>query len=72
MCTNSRQSSPTCSNAQRDELLDAVQLSGRDDEVVGLVLLEHEPHRADVVARVAPVAPRLEVAEPERREQARG
>src|SRR2546430_8863114 len=29
-----------------------------------LVLLEHEPHRADVVAGIAPVAARVEVAEP--------
>ena len=65
MWTYSRQSSPTWSNAQLDELLHAVQLAGRDHVVVRLVLLEHQPHRAHVVAGVAPVAPRVEVAEPE-------
>ena len=47
------------------ELLDAVQLAGRDHVVVRLVLLEHQPHRAHGVAGVAPVALRVEVAEPQ-------
>ncbi len=47
---------PTSRNAQLDELLDRVRGSGGDDEVVGLVLLQHHPHRLDVVAGVAPVA----------------
>src|SRR3954453_12155197 len=46
-------------------LPNAVCLAGRDDEVVGLIGLEHHPHRLDVVGRVAPVALRLEVAEVE-------
>ena len=29
--------------------------TGRDHEVVGLILLEHEPHRADVIAGEAPI-----------------
>src|SRR5207247_8165268 len=47
-----------------DELLDRVRLAARDHVVAGLVLLQHQPHRADVVTGVAPVAPRREVAEP--------
>ena len=39
-----------------EQLADAVRLTGGDHVVVGLVLLEHHPHRFDVVARVAPVA----------------
>ena len=38
-------------------------LPARDDVVVRLVLLQHEPHRAHVVPGVAPVAPGVEVAE---------
>ena len=40
-----------------------VRLAGRDHVVVGLVLLEHQPHRLDVVLGVAPVALGVEVAE---------
>src|SRR5262249_20858036 len=47
------------------ELAHRVGFPGRDDVIVGLLLLEHEPHRLDVVLRVAPVAPRSEVAEVE-------
>ena len=42
----------------------------RDDVVAGLVVLEHEPHRAHVVAGVPPVRPRREVAEHELRLEA--
>ena len=48
---------------QLHELADAVRLAGGDHEVVRLVLLEHQPHRLDVVPGVAPVALRVEVAE---------
>ena len=48
-----------------DELAHLVRLAGGDDVVVGLVLLQHQPHRLDVVAGVAPVALGLEVAEHE-------
>ena len=47
------------------QLAHRVRLAGADDEVVALRLLEHEPHRLDVVLRVAPVAAGLEVAEVE-------
>ena len=51
--------------AERDlaRVADRVRLAGRDHVVVGLVLLQHQPHRADVVAGEAPVALRVEVAE---------
>ena len=42
---------------------DRVCLAGRDDVVVGLLLLEHQPHRLDVVAGEAPVTLGVEVAE---------
>lgn len=40
-------------------------LAGGDDDVVRLVLLQHQVHGLDVVAGVAPVAERVEVAEVE-------
>src|SRR5262249_33266387 len=45
-----------------DELADRVTHTGRDDVVVRAILLEHQPHRAHVIAGKAPVAMRLEVA----------
>ena len=42
-----------------------MRLSGGDHVVVGLVLLQHPPHRLDVVAGEAPVAAGLEVAQRE-------
>ena len=54
-----------------DELAHRVQLAGRDHVVAGLVLLDDQPHRVDVVARVAPVALRVEVAEHELASRAR-
>ena len=50
---------------QLAELPHRVALAGRDDVVARLGLLQHAPHRLDVVLRVAPVAPRVEVAEVE-------
>ena len=61
--TWSRQSSPTCANARSTSSSHRVALAGRDDVVGRLVLLQHQPHRADVVAGVAPVAPGVEIAE---------
>src|SRR6185295_805330 len=46
-----------------DELAHAVLLAGGDDVVVGLGLLQDEPLRLDEIARVPPVALRVEVAE---------
>ena len=45
------------------ELPDSVHLAGRDDVIVRLRLLEHQPHRLDVLGRVAPVAVGVEIAE---------
>ena len=53
------------SNAQATSSSTLCETPGRDDVVARLVVLEHQPHRADVVARVAPVAARGEVAEHE-------
>src|SRR5439155_22095142 len=47
------------------ELLHGVTDPGRDDVVAGLLALHHEPHRADVIPGIAPVAPRAELAEHE-------
>ena len=57
------------SPGERDlaQLAHAVRLAGRDHVVVGLVLLEHQPHRLDVVAGEAPVALGVEVAQPRAR-----
>src|SRR4051812_50170385 len=45
------------------EFANRVTLARGDDVVTRFVLLQHQPHRADVVACVAPVAPRIEIAE---------
>ena len=47
------------------ELAHRVAHAGRHDEVVGLILLQHQPHRAHVVAGKPPVALCVEVAEAE-------
>ena len=44
------------------KLANRVRFARRDHKVVRLVLLEHEPHRFDVVLGVAPVALRFEIA----------
>jgi hypothetical protein len=48
-----------------DELPDRVHLARGHDVVVRLGLLEHQPHRLDVLGREAPVAAGVEVAEVE-------
>src|SRR5579875_3677988 len=48
-----------------DEFAHGVRLAGGEDVVVGLVLLQDQPHALDVVARVAPVALRVDIAEVE-------
>ncbi len=48
------------------ELTDAVGLAGADDVVVGFGLLEHVPHRGDVVAGEAPVSFGVEVPQRQR------
>ena len=44
------------------EIADGMRLVGRDHVVVGLLVLQHPPHRLDVVRRISPVAPGIEVA----------
>src|SRR5215467_4906750 len=46
-----------------DELAHRMGLPGRDDVVVGLLLLQHDPHGLDIVARMAPVTLRIEIAQ---------
>ena len=46
-----------------DELAHGVSLSGGDHIVVGLVLLQHQPHAVGVVPGVAPVAARVHIAQ---------
>jgi hypothetical protein len=48
-----------------NKLTHAVLLAGRDDVVLRLLLLQHEPLHLDVVAGVSPVAFGVEVAEEE-------
>ena len=48
---------------QLDELAHGVGLAGGEHVVVGLVLLQDPPHALDIVARVAPVALGVEIAE---------
>ena len=50
---------------ERHELAHAPLLAGGDDEIFRLRLLQHEPLCLDVVARMAPVAPCIEIAEVE-------
>ena len=45
------------------EIAHRARVPRADDVVVGVVLLEHSPHRVDVVAGIPPVASRVEVAE---------
>ena len=59
------QSRPTLLEGELDAAPHGVRLAGRDHVVVRRVLLEHQPHRLDVVLRVAPVALGVEVAEPQ-------
>jgi hypothetical protein len=40
-----------------------VCLAGADDVIVRLVLLQHQPHGADVIAGETPIALRLQVAQ---------
>ena len=54
---------PDVAEGELAELPHRVGLAGGDHVVVGLVLLEHQPHGLDVVAGEAPVALGVEVAE---------
>src|SRR4051794_28141436 len=56
---------PDLGKGELDELAHAVGLAGRQHVVIRLLLLEDAPHPLDVVTGVAPVAPRVEIADPE-------
>jgi len=45
------------------QIADGMSASGRDDEIIRLVLLQHQPHRAHVVRRPTPIAFRVQVAQ---------
>src|SRR5258706_14938460 len=47
------------------QLVQGVQFPDADDEIVGSRALQHEPHRTDEVAGVAPIPGDLEVAQDE-------
>ena len=53
---------PHPSESRGHELADRMHLSGRDDVIVRLRLLKHEPHRFHILAGVPPVALRIQVA----------
>ena len=63
MTTCSSQSRSTAAKASSHQLLDRVGLAGGHHVVVGLVLLEHQPHGPHVVGGEAPVALGVEVPE---------
>ena len=46
-----------------DEVAHRVLLTRRDDVILRCRLLQHQPLSADVVARVAPIAQRVEIAQ---------
>src|SRR3989449_11678473 len=50
---------------QLSELSHRVLFTGGDDVVFRLVLLQHEPHGPHVLAGMAPVAARVQIAEPD-------
>src|SRR6266542_4835556 len=56
---------PRVREGQLHQLLHGVRLPRGHHVVVGLVLLQHEPHRLHVIAGEAPVPPRFQVAEPQ-------
>ena len=46
-----------------EEFADGVRFTCGDDEIVGLVMLQHHPHGFHVVACIAPVPLRIEIPE---------
>src|SRR5262249_4595897 len=54
---------PGCRERDLDEFAHAVRLSGGNDIVVGFRLPQHEPHRLDIIAGKAPIAPGIEVSQ---------
>src|SRR3989442_11476902 len=50
---------------QFSELPYGMLFAGGDDVVFGLVLLQHKPHSPHVLARMAPVSTRIQIAQPD-------
>ena len=46
-----------------DELLNGMRFAGADDEILGLVVLKHQPHGPHIIAGEAPIALGLQVAQ---------
>src|SRR5262249_9679005 len=53
------------SESQLEELAHRMRFAGGDDEVLRLLLLQHQPHRLHVVRRVTPIPLGVEIAEVE-------
>jgi O-antigen/teichoic acid export membrane protein len=58
-----RNADPKLSRRHLDEVSNAVLVPGCNDEVLRHFLLQHQPHRLDVVFGVAPVSFRVQIAE---------
>src|SRR2546430_16727273 len=56
---------PDQPESELDQLADRPLDTGGDDVISGLVLLQHHPHRLDVILGLAPVALGIEIPEPE-------
>jgi hypothetical protein len=52
-----------CDKIQK--LTHRVTLTGCDDIIIGWILLQHKPHRADVVSRMTPIPPRINISDVE-------
>ncbi len=50
---------------QPHEIAHVMRAPGRDHEVVGSIVLQHQPHRANVIAGKTPITLRIEVAQPQ-------
>jgi hypothetical protein len=48
-----------------DDVAHTVRLPRGNDIVIGVLLLQHQPHRLDIVGSKTPIAPRFEVSEVE-------
>lgn len=51
--------------SQVKELAHGVRFSGGDNEILGPILLQHQPHRLNIVRRMAPIALRVQIAKKE-------
>ena len=54
---------PCCLERHAQKIANAVRLARCDDVVIRFVLLQHHPHRANIVAGESPIAMRVKVAE---------